>query len=102
MKTQLYPPPRPTHTTPTPDMPGDRYHLKALKDEVSSEEKRGTVLHQNSSSKLCRGRDNIDSFANGLPFFDNKIVSDAITNCVRFKVGDDKTTSFLRGFLGGR
>jgi hypothetical protein len=27
----------------------DRYHLKALKDEISSKEKRGTVLHQNSS-----------------------------------------------------
>jgi hypothetical protein len=30
-------------------MPGDRYHLKALKDEISSNEKRGIVLHQNSS-----------------------------------------------------
>jgi hypothetical protein len=81
-------------------VPGDRYHLKALKDEISSEEKRGTVLHQNSSSKLCRGRDNIDSFANGLPFFDNKIVSDAITNCVRFKVGDDKTIIFPERIFG--
>ncbi|KAL9352417.1 hypothetical protein Peur_055097 [Populus x canadensis] len=91
------------YTKTAAGMPGDRYHLKALKDEISSKEKRGTALHQNSSSKLRRGRDNIeDNFANGLPFFDNKMVTDAIINCVRFKMGNDKTTSFLRGFLGGR
>ncbi|KAJ6891223.1 hypothetical protein NC651_024660 [Populus alba x Populus x berolinensis] len=82
-------------------MPGDRYHLKALKDEISSKKRRGTVLHQNTSSKLRRGRDNIeDSFAYGLPFFDNKMVSDAIMLGLRWEM-IRLDLSFLRGFLVG-